>query len=61
MKKFFNTTSKTEYKTPILEIEELEKQDILTASNENANGNAEDWLGDSGGIGDLFDAIVGNN
>ena len=62
MKKCFNTTSKKEYKTPLIEIEEMEKQDVLLVSaSNNIEGDADLWLGDSGGIGDLFDAILGND
>lgn len=60
MMKKFDTASKMEYKTPLLEVEELEKRDILMVSD-NASGDAEVWLGDSGGVGDLFNAILGND
>lgn len=58
--KNFDITSKREYQTPIIVIEELEKQDILTASD-NVSGDAQEWFGDSGGISDLFNAILGND
>lgn len=32
MKKFLNTTSRQEYKAPTIKVDELEKQDVLTAS-----------------------------
>ena len=59
MMKKFDTASKMEYKAPLLEVEELEKKDILMVSD-NVSGDADLWFGDSGGIGDLFHAILGN-
>lgn len=55
MKKNTFTTSKKEYKTPIISIEELEKHDVLTASKEGENNAAE--ANDVAGGGDLFSFI----
>lgn len=40
MNKIFINTSRQEYKTPLLSIDELEKHDVLTVSGLD-NGNAE--------------------
>lgn len=60
MMKKFDISSKREYLTPTIEVEVLQKQDILTVSD-NVHGDAEQWFGDNGGIGDLFNAILGND
>ena len=64
MKQYFNTTSKKEYITPIIEIEELEKQDILLVSAQVSGGdNAEVDMfqfGDNGGPIDFISQLFGN-
>lgn len=63
IKRHFNTTSKREYITPIIEVEELEKQDILTVSVTVSEDNGEIdafEFGDSGGPVDLFNQLFGN-
>ena len=64
MKKFLNTTSKMEYITPMFEIEELEKQDILLVSvsvGENIEADFDEFqFGDSGGPVDAFNQLFGN-
>lgn len=61
MKKFLEFTSEKEYKTPTIEIQELEKRDVLTASD-NGGVEAQDLLsspspGDA--PKDLMDSIFG--
>ena len=64
MKRYFNTTSKKEYITPLIEIEELEKQDILTVSAQVSGADDTEvdafQFGDSGGPVDLFNQLFGN-
>ena len=64
MKKYFYNTSKREYVTPIIEIEELEKQDILTVSAQvSGEDNAEVDMfkfGDNGGPIDFISQLFGN-
>ena len=54
-KNAFITTSKKEYKKPIISIEELEKHDVLTASKEGENNVVE--ANDISSGGDLLSFI----
>ncbi len=67
MKKLFDTTSALEYKTPIINVYELEKRDVLTVSvtvngEDNVGVDAANafQFGDSGGPVDLFNQLFGS-